>query len=63
MRKETESGYSICQGGKVIALHHNHPSGNINPSKKDIETARQHNVAVCISASGKMRCYKPKGHK
>jgi len=61
---EHEKGYSVCQGGKVTALVHNHPSGNINPSKKDMETARQHDVKICVTVNhdGKTqtKCYKPK---
>ena len=61
---EHEKGYSVCQGGRVTALVHNHPSGNINPSKKDMETARQHDVKICVQVNhdGKIqtKCYKPK---
>jgi len=62
---EHEKGYSICQGGKVTALVHNHPSGNINPSKKDMETAKQHGVKICVTinkANGQnqTKCYQPK---
>ena len=62
-----EHGYSVCHGGKVTALVHNHPSGNINPSAKDMETARKHNVAICVTVNhggqSETRCYRPsKGH-
>jgi len=37
---EKEAGYSVCQGGKVTALVHNHPSGNIAAfTKQDMDTA------------------------
>ena len=65
MGNETEAGYSVCQGGKIVALVHNHPSQNINPSKKDMETAKQHNVKVCVSIKSPdgeqvTKCYRPK---
>jgi proteasome lid subunit RPN8/RPN11 len=64
---EKEAGYSVCQGGKVTALVHNHPSGNIAPSKKDMETAAKHHVAICVSVSRggqiETRCYKPRSKK
>ena len=64
---EHEKGYSVCQNGKVTALVHNHPSGNISPSKKDVETAKQHNVKICVSVNRngqtKTKCYKPKRHR
>ena len=64
MRNEIEAGYSVCQNGKVRALVHNHPSGNINPSKKDIETAAKHHVAVCVQVTRngqtETKCYKPR---
>jgi proteasome lid subunit RPN8/RPN11 len=64
---EHEKGYSVCQSGKVTALVHNHPSGNINPSKKDMETAKQHNVKICVSVNRngqtETKCYKPMDKK
>jgi DNA repair protein RadC len=62
---EKEAGYNVCQGGKVTALVHNHPSGNINPSKKDMETAKQHGVKICVTVNKAIgqtqtKCYKPK---
>ena len=64
---DKEQGYSVCHGGKIVALVHNHPSGNINPSAKDMETARQHHVAICVSVSRggqiETRCYKPRSKK
>jgi proteasome lid subunit RPN8/RPN11 len=58
---DKEKGYSVCSGGKVIALVHNHPSGNIAASKKDMETAKTHNVKVCVIAGDRVKCYKARG--
>jgi proteasome lid subunit RPN8/RPN11 len=64
---EKEAGYSVCQGGKVTALVHNHPSGNIAPSKKDMETAAKHGVKICVQVTHngqtETRCYKPRSKK
>jgi proteasome lid subunit RPN8/RPN11 len=64
---EHEKGYSVCQGGKVTALVHNHPSGNIAPSKKDMETAAKHGVKICVQVTHngqtETRCYKPRSKK
>ena len=50
---------------EIVALHHNHPSGNINLSRQDIETAREHRIpAICVKVgrNGKSRtkCYRVK---
>ena len=64
---EHEKGDSVCQGGKVTALVHNHPSGNIAPSKKDMETAAKHGVKICVQVTHngqtETRCYKPRSKK
>lgn len=57
---DKEKGYSVCQGGHTIALVHNHPSGSIRPSRKDMETARAHGVKICVQAGGRVKCYKPR---
>ena len=61
---DKESGYSVCQGGIVKALVHNHPSGNIAPSKQDMDTASKYHVAVCVQVKGQdgqqiTKCYRP----
>jgi len=61
---DKESGYSVCQGGIVKALVHNHPSGNISPSKQDMDTASKYHVAVCVQVKGQdgqqiTKCYRP----
>jgi proteasome lid subunit RPN8/RPN11 len=60
---DKEKGYSVCHDGKIVALVHNHPSGNINPSVKDMETARKHDVAICVTVhhggQSQTRCYRP----
>ena len=64
---DKESGYSVCQGGIVKALVHNHPSGNISPSKQDMDTAAKHHVAVCVQVTKngqtETKCYRPRGKK
>ena len=61
---DKEQGFSVCQGGKVIGLVHNHPSGNISPSKQDMQTAEKHKVVVCVQThhdgNTETRCYRPK---
>ena len=60
---EIEHGYSVCQNGKIVALVHNHPSQNINPSKQDMETAAKHNIKVCVVTDAGIKCYRPRGKK
>jgi RadC-like JAB domain len=63
MGKETESGYSVCQGGIVKALVHNHPSQNISPSRQDMKTAAKYHVKVCVVTDAGVKCYRPRGKK
>jgi len=60
---ETEKGYSVCHGGKVVALVHNHPSQNISPSKQDMATAAKHGVTICVVTDAGIKCYRPRGKK
>jgi proteasome lid subunit RPN8/RPN11 len=64
---DKESGYSVCSNGKIIALVHGHPSGNINPSQKDMETAEKHHVTVCVQThhggETQTKCYRPAKRK
>jgi len=61
---DTEQGYSVCHGGKVVALVHNHPSGNISPSERDMKTAAQHKLTVCVQVTKNgethTKCYRPR---
>jgi proteasome lid subunit RPN8/RPN11 len=53
-----EYGHTVCQGGKVVALVHSHPSGSLTLSTQDIQTASTHKVVVCIQAWGRTKCFK-----
>ena len=45
---------------KPIGVSHNHPSGHPLPSLTDKQTARHHNLVVCIrTKSHGVKCYKP----
>jgi predicted aspartyl protease len=47
-----------CSTGKVAALVHLHPSGNIEASRQDLETSKRLGVPVCVVVSGqKVKCY------
>ena len=64
---DNEQGYSVCKNGKITALVHNHPTGNISPSKQDMQTAEKHHVAVCVQVTKngqtETKCYRPRGKK
>lgn len=64
---DNEAGYSVCKDGKIVALVHSHPSGSINPSKLDMETAEKHHIAMCVQVTRngqtETRCYRPRGKK
>lgn len=45
---------------KPRAIFHTHPSGSLQPSARDLDAAKQHNLPVCIKAGRKVRCYRPK---
>lgn len=50
---------SKCKQGKPFALHHTHPSGNMNLSDQDISTAKKHKIPhVCVQHKRKVKCYK-----
>lgn len=51
-----------CTRGRPHALVHTHPSGNINPSRQDLETGKKTNLPICVivrvNGRGRVRCYK-----
>lgn len=50
----------VCPAGsKVIGLHHSHPGGSLELSKRDIRTAREKGIPfVCVRARKRVKCYR-----